>query len=71
MCDNDVARGVGDVTYTQALNQRGGIESDFTVTRLDDDAFMVVTGTAYGVARHVLAAPAGAPSRCRRCGSTT
>jgi 4-methylaminobutanoate oxidase (formaldehyde-forming) len=48
VCDNTVAREVGDVTYTQALNQRGGIESDFTVTRLDDEAFMVVTGTAYG-----------------------
>ena len=48
VCDNHVARGVGDITYTQALNQRGGIESDFTVTRLADDAFMVVTGTAYG-----------------------
>ena len=48
VCDNHVARDVGDVTYTQALNPRGGIESDFTVTRLADDAFLVVTGTAFG-----------------------
>ncbi len=48
VCDNQVARDIGDITYTQALNQRGGIESDFTVTRVADDAFMVVTGTAYG-----------------------
>jgi len=48
VCDNRVARSVGDITYTQALNQRGGIESDFTVTRLEDDAFMVVTGTSFG-----------------------
>ncbi|MDQ1670837.1 MAG: hypothetical protein QOE40_2898, partial [Actinomycetota bacterium] len=48
VCDNRVARAVGDVTYTQALNRRGGIESDFTVTRVEDDAFMVVTGTAFG-----------------------
>ena len=48
VCDNHVARAVGDITYTQALNRRGGIESDFTVTRLEDDAFMVVTGTAFG-----------------------
>ena len=47
-CDNDVARGVGDVTYTQALNRRGGIESDFTVTRTGEDSFLVVTGTAFG-----------------------
>ena len=33
VCDNEVARGVGAVTYTQALNARGGIEADFTVTR--------------------------------------
>jgi glycine cleavage system aminomethyltransferase T/glycine/D-amino acid oxidase-like deaminating enzyme len=47
-CDNRVARGVGDVTYTQALNSRGGIEADFTVTRLAEDVFLIVTGTAYG-----------------------
>ena len=48
VCDNHVARGVGDVTYTQCLNERGGIEMDVTVTRLGADRFRVVTGTAYG-----------------------
>ena len=48
VCDNHVARAVGDITYTQALNRRGGIEADFTVTRVEDEAFMVVTGTAFG-----------------------
>jgi heterotetrameric sarcosine oxidase gamma subunit len=48
VCDNQVARGVGDVTYTQCLNERGGIEMDVTVTRLAPDRFRVVTGTAYG-----------------------
>ncbi|MGZ4480254.1 MAG: GcvT family protein, partial [Nocardioidaceae bacterium] len=48
VCDNRVARDVGAITYTQALNRRGGIESDFTVTRTAEDAFMVVTGTAFG-----------------------
>jgi glycine cleavage system aminomethyltransferase T/glycine/D-amino acid oxidase-like deaminating enzyme len=47
-CDNDVAREIGDVTYTQALNERGGIEADFTVTRLAEQVFLVVTGTASG-----------------------
>ena len=28
------------------LNNRGGIEADFTVTRLADDRFLIVTGTA-------------------------
>jgi glycine cleavage system aminomethyltransferase T/glycine/D-amino acid oxidase-like deaminating enzyme len=48
LCDNDVARGVGQITYTQMLNRRGGIECDFTVTRVDDDLFSIVTGTAFG-----------------------
>ena len=48
VCDNHVARDLGHITYTQALNSRGGIESDFTVTRLAADAFLVVTGTAFG-----------------------
>ena len=48
VCDNHVARGIGDVTYTQCLNERGGIEMDVTVTRLADDGFRVVTGTAFG-----------------------
>ncbi|MDX6552565.1 MAG: hypothetical protein QOH74_1053, partial [Gaiellales bacterium] len=30
------------------LNGRGGIECDFTVTRLGDDVFRIVTGTAFG-----------------------
>ena len=34
LCANRVARDVGQVTYTQMLNPRGGIECDFTVTRL-------------------------------------
>ena len=48
MCANDVARPVGKVVYTSMLNDRGGIECDFTVTRLDEDRFRVVTGTAFG-----------------------
>jgi 4-methylaminobutanoate oxidase (formaldehyde-forming) len=48
LCDNRVARAVGTVAYTQMLNARGGIECDFTVTRLADDRFRIVTGTAFG-----------------------
>ncbi len=48
LCDNRVARGVGKITYTQMLNRRGGIECDFTVARLADDRFSIVTGTAFG-----------------------
>src|SRR4029450_407101 len=48
LCDNRVARDVGAITYTQMLNARGGIEGDFTVTRLAEDRFRIVTGTAFG-----------------------
>jgi glycine cleavage system aminomethyltransferase T/glycine/D-amino acid oxidase-like deaminating enzyme len=48
LCDNDVARDVGRITYTQMLNARGGIECDFTVTRLGEETFGIVTGTAFG-----------------------
>ncbi len=48
LCDNRVARGVGQITYTQMLNRRGGIECDFTVARLGEELFSIVTGTAFG-----------------------
>jgi 4-methylaminobutanoate oxidase (formaldehyde-forming) len=48
LCDNRVAGEVGAITYTQMLNRRGGIESDLTVTRLGEELFQLVTGTAFG-----------------------
>ena len=48
LCANRVARDVGAITYTSMLNPRGGIECDFTVTRLAEDHFRIVTGTAFG-----------------------
>ncbi len=48
LCDNRVAREPGRITYTQMLNTRGGIECDFTVARLDEQLFLIVTGTAFG-----------------------
>jgi 4-methylaminobutanoate oxidase (formaldehyde-forming) len=59
LCDNRVARDVGSITYTQMLNRRGGIECDFTVTRVGEQLFQIVTGTAFGnhdrgwIARHL------------------
>jgi len=53
LCDNRVAHEPGRITYTQMLNDAGGIECDFTVTRLAEDRFRIVTGTAFG--RHDLA----------------
>jgi 4-methylaminobutanoate oxidase (formaldehyde-forming) len=48
LCDNRVARDIGAITYTQMLNRRGGIECDFTVTRVGEETFFIVTGTAFG-----------------------
>ncbi len=49
LTDNRVARAAGSLTYTQMLNEAGGIECDFTVTRLDDRRFRIITGTAFGM----------------------
>jgi glycine cleavage system aminomethyltransferase T/glycine/D-amino acid oxidase-like deaminating enzyme len=49
LCGNSLDRPVGTVVYTQVLNDRGGIDADVTVTRLAEDRFRVVTGTAFGV----------------------
>ena len=48
LCANLIDRPIGSVVYTQLLNRRGGIECDLTVTRLADDRFQLVTGTAFG-----------------------
>ena len=37
---------VGKITYSQFLNNAGGIEADVTVTRLAEDAYLVVTPAA-------------------------
>lgn len=41
---NDVDVPADKLVYTQWCNDRGGIEADLTVTRLDEHEFMVVTG---------------------------
>lgn len=46
ICANRIDRPPGRVIYTQLLNDRGGIEADLTVTRLSEDRFRIVTGTA-------------------------
>ena len=46
LCANDVDVAAGRIVYTQMLNARGGIECDLTVTRLADDACLVVTVAA-------------------------
>jgi 4-methylaminobutanoate oxidase (formaldehyde-forming) len=41
---NNVDVEPGRIVYTQWCNERGGIEADLTVTRLDEGKFLVVTG---------------------------
>ena len=48
VCANNIDQPVGTVVYTQCLNPNGGIECDFTVTRLADERFLIITGTAFG-----------------------
>ncbi|MGH2592967.1 MAG: GcvT family protein, partial [Anaerolineae bacterium] len=48
LCANNVDKPIGGVTYTSMLNPRGGIECDFTVTRLEADRFLIITGAAFG-----------------------
>ena len=42
LCAADMAVPAGRIVYTQMLNARGGIESDLTVTRLSETAFLLV-----------------------------
>ena len=49
LADNQMDKPPGSVTYTQLLNEQGGIECDLTVTRLTADRFMLVTGSAFGL----------------------
>jgi len=46
LCANDVAVRPGRMVYTGMLNDRGGYESDLTVTRIRDDAYFIVSGSA-------------------------
>jgi 4-methylaminobutanoate oxidase (formaldehyde-forming) len=43
VCANDIDQAPGRLIYTQWLNDRGGIEADLTVTRLDEQSFLIVT----------------------------
>jgi len=46
LCANKINKGPGHVTYTQILNETGGIESDVTITQIDHDYFRMISGTA-------------------------
>jgi 4-methylaminobutanoate oxidase (formaldehyde-forming) len=46
LCANDVDVPPGRIVYTAMLNGRAGIECDLTVTRLAEDAYLIVTAAA-------------------------
>jgi 4-methylaminobutanoate oxidase (formaldehyde-forming) len=46
ICAGNMAKAPGRLTYTQILNAKGGIESDLTIARIEEDKYYVVTGTA-------------------------
>ena len=52
LCTAKMDKPLLHTTYTLTLNDKGGIENDFTVTRLNDDEFLIVTGAS--VTKHVL-----------------
>jgi len=47
LTDNQMEKPIGSTTYTQMLNERGGIECDLTVSRISEDHFYLVSGTAF------------------------
>ena len=49
LATNQMNKPVGAITYTSLLTPSGGIKCDLTVTRLEENRFMVVTGGAMGL----------------------
>ena len=47
LCTSNVDVASGSVVYTLLCNEQGGIEMDPTVTRLDEDRFLVLAPTLY------------------------
>ena len=43
LCTNDMDLGVGDVAYTLMCNEGGGVRADITVTRTDEDRYLLLT----------------------------
>jgi len=43
LCTNDMDLDVGDVRYTLMCNEGGGVRADITVTRTDEDRYLLLT----------------------------
>ena len=46
---NDLDRPPGKITYTSMLTEQGGIKCDLTVTRLEADRFLIITGGGFAI----------------------
>jgi glycine cleavage system aminomethyltransferase T len=46
VCSNDLSIDVGKIVYTGILNERGGMETDLTVTRTNINEYLIITSTA-------------------------
>src|SRR5207302_5783533 len=46
LCANELDVPIHRMVYTAMLNERGGFESDLTLTRLSADAFFILSGSA-------------------------
>ena len=61
LCANEIDVPVGRIVYTAMLNERGGFESDLTITRIDEQTFFILTGSAQAtrdaswIERHIAA----------------
>lgn len=47
LTDNNVDKPAGSLIYTQFLNERGGIESDLTICRMNAHLFTIITGSNF------------------------
>lgn len=47
LSDSNMDRPAGSAIYTQFLNTRGGVIADVTITRLEEERFVVVTGSGF------------------------
>ena len=46
ICANNIKNEIGKITYTQMLNEDGGIEADLTVACLDQNHFRIISSAA-------------------------
>jgi glycine cleavage system T protein len=47
VADSNIDKPAGSTTYTQFLNERGGVEADLTIARQGEQRFMVITGSGF------------------------